>query len=353
MFCNQITPGSHACWVAGTARQITRLLGVHLRIVTTFHTCVHGIESYRTTAPKDLGPSVKLETIPWAAKQIWAPDAAQDAAGGFHVFFPARDSRGWWRIGVAHANTPSGPFIADPEPLKGIIGIDPCIFVDDNGGGTAWLFVGGMWDGGLELWMPPLVGTLGDGEQPVAQPEGTGVPQPDAPISPDTSHLHAAGNKLFRNDSTSTVRLPADLIPTVRQRTLAWYQTHTVTHALTMSTDCASTPSDNLSTKSTNFEKYSKCKANKACTWVDADKACTLASTVLTGCAATSGQGQHSKCSTNPAGCKWIAVSKTCESIPINPKVLARGPLVAPLSVDMHSLAGSAREVLILDATGP
>lgn len=103
----------------------------------------------------DAGASVALVDVPWAVKQMWAPDAAQDSAGVYHVFFPAKDTEGTFRIGEARAETPAGPFEAAAEPLDGIHGIDPCV-LGPGDGRPPLLFVGGLAGGQLEAWRGPM-----------------------------------------------------------------------------------------------------------------------------------------------------------------------------------------------------
>jgi len=97
----------------------------------------------------DHGAVLKLEDIPWASKQLWAPDAAF-RNGTYHLYFPARDKNGVFRIGVATSDRPTGPFKAEPEPIPGSYSIDPCTFIDDDG--QAYLYFGGLWGGQLQNW---------------------------------------------------------------------------------------------------------------------------------------------------------------------------------------------------------
>lgn len=100
----------------------------------------------------DHGVALALENIPWASRQLWAPDAAT-RNGIYYLYFPARDQDGIFRIGVATSTTPEGPFTADPEPIPGSYSIDPCSFVDDDG--QAYLYFGGIWGGQLQCWSTP------------------------------------------------------------------------------------------------------------------------------------------------------------------------------------------------------
>jgi hypothetical protein len=100
-------------------------------------------------AVTDHGVALTLEDVPWASKQLWAPDAAEKD-GRYFLYFPARDREGIFRIGVAEGASPEGPFVSDPEPIRGSFSIDPCCFVDDDG--AAYLYFGGLWGGQLQCW---------------------------------------------------------------------------------------------------------------------------------------------------------------------------------------------------------
>ena len=97
----------------------------------------------------DHGEALHLRDVPWASKQLWAPDAAF-ANGRYYLYFPARDKAGVFRIGVATSNFPQGPFTAEKEPIKGSFSIDPCVFEDDDG--SFYLYFGGLWGGQLQCW---------------------------------------------------------------------------------------------------------------------------------------------------------------------------------------------------------
>lgn len=97
----------------------------------------------------DHGIALHVADVPWAEKQMWAPDAAEKE-GVFYLYFPAKDKAGIFRIGVAEANKPEGPFIAEPEPIPGSFSIDPAVFKDDDG--THYLYFGGLWGGQLQRW---------------------------------------------------------------------------------------------------------------------------------------------------------------------------------------------------------
>ncbi|CAJ2503531.1 Uu.00g109250.m01.CDS01 [Anthostomella pinea] len=98
----------------------------------------------------DHGVILRTEDVPWASKQLWAPDAAHKN-GRYYLFFPARDKSNIFRIGVAEGPTPTGPFVADPEPIPGSFSIDPAAFVEPDTG-DAYLYFGGLWGGQLQCW---------------------------------------------------------------------------------------------------------------------------------------------------------------------------------------------------------
>jgi len=97
---------------------------------------------------EDLGAALSLEQIPWAAKQLWAPDAIRKG-DRYYLYFPAKDSSGIFRIGVAAADRPEGPFTAQPEPMEGAYSIDPAVFEDE---GNFYLYFGGLQGGQLQRW---------------------------------------------------------------------------------------------------------------------------------------------------------------------------------------------------------
>lgn len=97
----------------------------------------------------DHGVALHVDQVPWAHKQLWAPDAAEKD-GLFYLFFPAKDHNGIFRIGVAKSANPAGPFIPEPNPIAGTYSIDPTVFQDDDG--SYYLYVGGIQGGQLQRW---------------------------------------------------------------------------------------------------------------------------------------------------------------------------------------------------------
>jgi hypothetical protein len=112
----------------------------------------------------DHGCALHVKDVPWAEKQMWAPDA-NEKDGKYYLFFPAKDYDGVFRIGVAVSNAPEGPFIAEPEPINGSFSIDPAVFKDDDG--TYFMYFGGIWGGQLQRWRDGRFNAL-DPESPTA-----------------------------------------------------------------------------------------------------------------------------------------------------------------------------------------
>lgn len=93
----------------------------------------------------DHGPTINHNNVPWVKPNsygMWAPDCVE-RNGKYYFYFPAipKDESAFRRIGVAIADKPEGPFIAQEEYIAGIKGIDPNVFVDDDG--KAYLYFGG------------------------------------------------------------------------------------------------------------------------------------------------------------------------------------------------------------------
>ncbi len=100
----------------------------------------HVFSSPDLTDWRDHGVVVSQADVPWvdpASYSMWAPDCVF-RSGKYYFYFPARAKTGGFRIGVATADRPDGPFRPEPEPIAGIQGIDPCVFLDRAG--SAYLF---------------------------------------------------------------------------------------------------------------------------------------------------------------------------------------------------------------------
>lgn len=97
----------------------------------------------------DNGLALHVKDVPWAEKQMWAPDA-NEKDGKYYLFFPAKDYDGIFRIGVATSDSPIGPFVPQPKPIKESFSIDPAVFKDNDG--SYFMYFGGLWGGQLQRW---------------------------------------------------------------------------------------------------------------------------------------------------------------------------------------------------------
>jgi hypothetical protein len=97
----------------------------------------------------DHGVGLSIKDIPWAGRQLWAPDAAFKN-GTYYLYFPVKDKNDVFRIGVATSKSPAGPFIAQPKPIDGSFSIDPAVFTDTDG--ASYMYFGGIWGGQLQRW---------------------------------------------------------------------------------------------------------------------------------------------------------------------------------------------------------
>ena len=103
----------------------------------------HVFSSENLTDWTDHGVIVTQNKVPWVrpdSYSMWAPDCIE-RNGKYYFYFPSApmDGRGFG-IGVAIADSPEGPFICQPEPIKGVNGIDPCVLQASDG--NAYLFWG-------------------------------------------------------------------------------------------------------------------------------------------------------------------------------------------------------------------
>lgn len=98
---------------------------------------------------KDHGKALDIKDVPWAGRQMWAPDAAFNN-GTYYLYFPVKDKEDIFRIGVATSKSPAGPFKPEPKPIANSYSIDPAVFKDKDG--THYMYVGGIWGGQLQRW---------------------------------------------------------------------------------------------------------------------------------------------------------------------------------------------------------
>ncbi len=116
----------------------------------------------------DHGVIVSQDEVDWVdpnANAMWAPDAYK-RDGTYYFYFPAigDSSKGYngRKIGVATAESPEGPYNPQPEPIENVDGIDPNVFVDDDGQAYLYwsgeeIYVAKLKDNMVELASEPKV----------------------------------------------------------------------------------------------------------------------------------------------------------------------------------------------------
>lgn len=98
---------------------------------------------------KDHGVVLCVQDIPWAGRQLWDCDVAEKD-GKYYMYFPLKDKNDIFRLGVAVADVPEGPYRALPDPIRGSYSIDPAVFRDDDG--NHYIYFGGLWGGQLQRY---------------------------------------------------------------------------------------------------------------------------------------------------------------------------------------------------------
>ena len=97
----------------------------------------------------DHGLVLTTEDIPWAGRQLWDCDVAEKD-GKYYMYFPLKDQNDIFRIGVAISDRPEGPFIPQPDPMRGSYSMDPAVLND--GDGNYYMYFGGLWGGQLQRY---------------------------------------------------------------------------------------------------------------------------------------------------------------------------------------------------------
>ncbi len=129
----------------------------------------HVFSSENLTDWTDHGMIVSQGKVPWVdstSYSMCAPDCVE-RNGKYYFYFPANkntvgpNGRKGFGIGVAVADNPEGPYIPQPEPIKGIFGIDPNVLIDKDGQAYIYwsmgnIFVAKLKENMLELDSEPL-----------------------------------------------------------------------------------------------------------------------------------------------------------------------------------------------------
>ncbi|ADE54000.1 family 43 glycosylhydrolase [Coraliomargarita akajimensis] len=92
----------------------------------------------------DYDRQISQSDVTWARQDkyvMWAPDCIEKD-GTYYFYYPSqRASDNGFRIGLATASEPEGPYTLETSYISGANGIDPNVFIDDDG--QAYLYWGG------------------------------------------------------------------------------------------------------------------------------------------------------------------------------------------------------------------
>ena len=130
----------------------------------------HVFSSANLTDWTDHGTIVTQNKVPWVKPDsyaMWAPDCIL-RNGKYYFYFPATSNDSTMRgfaIGVATADKPTGPFTPESKPIARVHGIDPNVFMDDDGQAYLYFSQGNLFGAKLKENMTELDGevkTLGD-----------------------------------------------------------------------------------------------------------------------------------------------------------------------------------------------
>lgn len=130
----------------------------------------------------DHGVALDIKNVSWAGRQMWAPDAAY-ANRTYYLYFPVKDKKDVFRIGVATSKKPEGPFVAEKNPISGSYSIDPCVFEDSDG--SFYMYFGGIWGGQLQRWDNNVY----DAKGPLAKPGEQAILPRVAKLSKDMKNF--------------------------------------------------------------------------------------------------------------------------------------------------------------------
>ncbi|MEO5944495.1 MAG: family 43 glycosylhydrolase [Ferruginibacter sp.] len=132
----------------------------------------HVFSSADLTDWKDNGVVVTQNKIDWVrpnSYSMWAPDCIE-RNGKYYFYYPTspKDTATYGRgfaIGVAVADKPEGPYIAQSTPIVGVHGIDPNVFIDKDGQAYLYYSAGNIYAAKLKENMLELASepkTLGE-----------------------------------------------------------------------------------------------------------------------------------------------------------------------------------------------
>ena len=153
----------------------------------------------------DHGVALDTKDIPWAGRQLWAPDVAFKN-GTYYLYFPLKDKQDVFRIGVATSSSPTGPFKAEATPIAGSFSIDPAVFTDDDG--KAYMYFGGLWGGQLQRWVTGQYNAVAPDKKPDGNEPAVGARV--VTLNPDMKHFAGPVKEITILDSLGKPLLASD-----------------------------------------------------------------------------------------------------------------------------------------------
>jgi beta-xylosidase len=127
----------------------------------------------------DHGEVMHSRDISWAlGGWLWAPGAARKD-GKYYLYYPVKDKQSRWVTGVGVGDSPAGPFKDIGHPIAGTSGIDPALFIDDDG--QAYIYCADA---------TAMVAKL--------KPDMIELAEPMRPISYGPTNVMSDGHKKFR-----------------------------------------------------------------------------------------------------------------------------------------------------------
>jgi Glycosyl hydrolases family 43. len=109
---------------------------------------VLSLDDVENGAVTDHGVGLSVDQIPWAGRQLWDCDVACKN-GKYYLYFPLKDRNDVFHIGVAVSDKPEGPFVAQPDPIRGSYSIDIAVLEE---GEDYYMYFGGIWGGQLQRY---------------------------------------------------------------------------------------------------------------------------------------------------------------------------------------------------------
>lgn len=129
----------------------------------------HVFSSANLTDWTDHGVILTQENVEWGnptAYSMWAPDCIF-RNGKYYFYFPdiIKDTIKYgmgFSVGVAISDNPEGPYTAQPEPIKSVHGIDPNVFIDNDGQAYLYWALGNIYaarlkENMIELASEPVI----------------------------------------------------------------------------------------------------------------------------------------------------------------------------------------------------